>query len=365
MSLKMNLSRRYLYLFLYLCIQLTPLCVYADIEFQSVFIRDSKIADLQQKIEDKIEPTYSAYLEVKQIADKNLNRKASVPEHWHIPGYYRDAKGHTQSKAVLQNDANISYQLALVYRITGDEKYAETAARLAYSWATGIESMSQKDDSTLSFSYHFPAMIFAADLIRESQHWPRDTEQAFHTFLRNRALPMNTMNRNNNWGNWGLVLVMSIAAYLEDDALFERGVERWKHFIESQIADDGHMPHEVRRSGGQRGIWYTHFALFPQTIAAEIARVNGVNLCPYESPNGRNLKMAYELVAKWADKTETFPYLKDPSKELLGTEYVSYFEILYPRWPNPHAKNLLQRLRPLSARHSAPALTLTHGAKLD
>jgi len=337
----------------------------AGIQFNAVFISDAKIEELREKIENQTEPTYSAYQEVKLVADRNLNRQASVPNHWYIPGYYHDAKGHTESKAVLQNDANIAYQLALVYRITGDETYAMTVARLAHSWATEIESMSQEDDSTLSFSYHFPAMIFAADLIRESQHWTDKHEQAFRTFLRNKALPMNTMNRDNNWGNWGLVLVMATASYLEDETLFKQGIERWKYFIETQIAEDGHMPHEVHRSGGQRGIWYTHFALFPQTIAAEIARVNGVDVFAYESPDGRTLKMAYQLVAQGADEPETFPYLEDPSKELRGTEYVSYFEILYPRWPNPHAKNLLQRLRPMSARHSAPALTFTHGVSFN
>ncbi len=337
----------------------------AEIEFKAVLIPDTKIKELKQKIEAKQQPTYSAYIEMKKIADQEIDRTASVPEHWYIPGYYRDAEGHTQSKAVLQNDANIAYQLALAYCITENEVYSQTAARLAYDWATGIKSMSKKDDSTLSFSYHFPAMIFAADLIRGSEHWTKNHEQAFNTFLREKALPMNTMNRDNNWGNWGLVLVMSCAAYLEDQDLMEKGIDRWKTFIETQIAEDGHMPHEVHRSEGMRGIWYTHFALFPQTIAAEIARVNGVDLFNYQSPNDCTLKMAYELASEWANKPDTFPYLEDPNKELRGTDYVSYFEILYPRWPNSDAREILERLRPMSARHSAPVLTLTHGVKFN
>lgn len=337
----------------------------APVDFKAVFITSSRIADLQQKIQDQTEPAYEAYRQVKAIADQHLDRQASVPEHWYVPGFYRDAQGHRESKGVLQEDANIAYQLALVHRITEDERYAKAAARLAHQWATGIETMSQEDDSTLSFSYHFPAMICAADLIRESPHWTDQHEDGFKTFLREQALPMNTMDRANNWGNWGLVLVMGIAAYLEDEALFNQGVERWKYLIEHQIAEDGHMPHEVHRSEGQRGIWYTHFSLFPQTIAAEVARVNGVNLFSYQSPSQRTLKMAYEKVAQWADQPETFPYLKDSSKPLRGVEYVSYFEVLYPRWPNAHARNLLERLRPLSANHSAPALTLTHGVPLS
>ena len=47
-----------------------------------------------------------------------------------------------------------------------------------------------------------------------------------------------------------------------------------------------------------------------------------------------------------------------------GTDYVSYYEILNPRWPNADAAAMLAALRPLSATHSAPALTFTHGEAL-
>ena len=75
--------------------------------------------------------------------------------------------------------------------------------------------------------------------------------------------------------------------------------------------------------------------------------------------------MAYERAAPWAHNPRSFPYFKgrDPG-ELRGTDYVSYYEILHPRWPNADAAAMLAALRPLSATHSAPALTFTHGEPL-
>lgn len=51
---------------------------------------------------------------------------------------------------------------------------------------------------------------------------------------------------------------------------------------------------------------------------------------------------------------------RDPAL-LVGRTYISYFGVLNARWPHPDATALLAELRPLSADHSAPALTFTHG----
>lgn len=332
----------------------------------AVFVSRARLDTLRQRIARKAEPTYGAWQKVKTEADAQLDRAPRVPPVWYVPGFYTDAEGHRAAKGSLQDDANAAYTLALAYRVTGEEKYARSAARLIDAWA-GLRELKRENDSTLSFSYHFPALIFAADLIEDWSGWPAERQQAFRRFVREKALPMNTMDRANNWGNWGLVLVLAAAAYLDDQAIFQRGVARWKEFIAEQIAPDGHLTHEVGRNNGKGdyGIWYSHFSLLPQTIAAEIARVNGVDLYDYAAPNGRTLRQAFERLSPWALHPAAFPYFKgnDPSK-LHSTDYVGYFEILNARWPNAAAMEMLRKHRPLSPSHSAPHLTFTHGEPL-
>jgi len=333
--------------------------------FSSVFILDKKIKYLKEAVIEKKEPTFSAFEAMCKIADQNLNRTPTAEKEWYVPGYYDDAEGHRRAKNGLRDDANTAYAQALCYRITGQQKYARSAIRLINAWATTIEVMSRKDDSTLSFSYHFPALIFAADLLRKEDVWPEDQEQKFSEFLQNKALPMSCMDRENNWGNWGLVLSAAGAVYLKNEELFDACVERWKYFVEHQIAADGHMPHEVNRSGGMRGIWYTHFSLMPQTVAAEILKINGQDLYDYISPSGYTLKMAYETIAGWTRRPEVFPYWDGDPNKLTGRQYVSYFEILNSHWPNEDAISLLIKSRPTTAGHSAPFMTFTHGIPLD
>lgn len=335
---------------------------------QGVFISEQRFNVLREPIANKTEPQYSAFLALERQVKQAITEPAQPLANWYVPPFYKDSKGHGEAKAGMARDANNAYSMAVYYRLTDDEKWAQAAAKNIDAWVAGVETLSREADSALSFSYHFPAFIFAADLLKNSQSWPAANQNNFRNFVREKALPMNTMERHNNWGNWGLVLVMASAAYLQDEALFEKGVGRWKEFIESQIADDGHFPEEVTRNGGvgERGIWYSHFTLMPQTIAAEIALINGVVLYDYSSPSGHTLRKAFERLAPWAHDPSTFPYFKVPPDKQgevtqLSSNYISYFEILNVRWPQSDAKIMLSQNRPLTALHSTPHLTLTHG----
>ncbi len=130
---------------------------------REVFLSETRLDTLKQRIEQRTEPIYSAWLDLKSRAETLLDRQPHAPEHWYGPGFYRDAAGHSRAKQGLQDDANAVYELALCWRMTGDDRYARTAVRLIDGWVNTVKSTSQKDDSALSFSYHFPAMIFGAD----------------------------------------------------------------------------------------------------------------------------------------------------------------------------------------------------------
>jgi hypothetical protein len=331
---------------------------------REVFLSETRLETLKRRIEQRTEPTYTAWLDLKSRAEELVDHQPHAPEHWYVPGYYRDAAGHSRAKQGLQDDANAVYELALCWRMTDDDRYARSAVRLIDGWVNTVKTTSREDDSTLSFSYHFPAMIFGADLLALWSGFSDDQQDAFRRFCRETALPLNTMDRSNNWGNWGLVLVLACARYLDDDTLLDRGEQRWREFVDRQIDNQGHLHHEVRRSGGMRGIWYSHFSLFPQTIAAEILRLAGRDLYDWRSPEGHTLCQAFEPLGGWTRDPSSFPYWDGDPDQLRGVTYFSYFEILNARWPNADATALLCDARPMTARHSAPVLTFTHGGLL-
>jgi hypothetical protein len=210
--------------------------------------------------------------------------------------------------------------------------------------------------SGLMWSNRFPNMIVAADLIKRSPRFSAADQATFRGLVK-RSLPINTMSGTNNKGNWGMLFVVTAAAYLQDQTLFNQAVARWKFFIESQITNAGVMPYEVSR--GNFGIWYTDFALQAQTVAGEVMKVNGVDLFNYVSPSGRTLRSAYVKAAYWTKNPCAFPYYHCPNPP--WPYVIGYMEILNLKWPNANAAALLARYRPLDAQFSFPVMTLTHG----
>jgi hypothetical protein len=329
-----------------------------------VMLTDTHLDALRERLQQQQEPTWTAWLGVKKEADAALDFTPTVPEVWFVPGYYGKQEQHRKAKGTLQDSANHAYTLALAFHMTREPRYAEKSADILRAWMR-LEQLKTGADSSLSFSYHFPAMIFAADLLRRSDVWTETDERNFTTFLREKALPMNTMNRKNNWGNWGLVLYAAIGAYLEDGEMINTAEKRWREFIDRQIAADGHMHDEVKRNGGRSGLWYSHFSLFPQTLAAEILRLQGRDVYGTVGKDGRSLELAYRRIAPWVNDPASFPYYSGDTAKMHGVERISYFEILYPRWPDPAAAEALKRNRPLTQNHSLPHCTFTHGQPLE
>jgi hypothetical protein len=99
---------------------------------REIFLSETRLDTLKRRIEDRTEPTYSAWLDLKSRADGQLDRQPHAPKHRHVPGSYRDAAGHSQAELGLQDDANAVYELALCWRMTGDERSPEPPS----TWST-------------------------------------------------------------------------------------------------------------------------------------------------------------------------------------------------------------------------------------
>lgn len=340
----------------------------------AVFIGDARIDILRSRIEQKMEPTYTAWISMKHRCDRDRDRAPTPVEKWSVPGFYDGHEAQQIAKRPLENDATLAYEEALCFRLTSDATYARSVVRILSAW---METLTASDpvqvDSKLTMSYHFPSMIAAADLIRSYPDWSENHRIQFQKFIRTMILPLNTMRpKVNNHANWGMVLVLSAAAYLDDEALFNDAENRFKELIDIQIDSDGTLPNEIERSDsknlrggptkGKNGLWYTKFALMPTTLSAEILRVNRRDVYDYRSAKGGNLKIGYEKSAHWSRYPEKFPFYESNHGQIKGVKYIDYFEILNVLWPNPSATELLEKLRPLTTETAFPDLTLTHGA---
>ncbi|WP_407320254.1 alginate lyase family protein [Isoptericola halotolerans] len=342
-----------------------------------VLVDDDRVDVVSARIAAGTEPQVSAWDQLQEALAADLAREPDAPEVFFVPWFYNDPDVHRAARDGLQHDANAAYRLALAYRITGDVTYGEHAVEFLDAW-TDVPCFRTSEDSALAFSYHFPAMIYAASLLRDQPVWPAADEAEFAAMIGTEALRVGKSidGGMNNWGSWALALESAIGGYLDDDALLAEVAASARAKLDHQIAADGHLVEEVGRNGGvgDYGIWYSHFSLAPTVLTAEVLDAHGLDLYGYENSQGATIEDATALLADWVDDPATFSHYDGDLDGLHNVRTIDYladqgvtahsmawFEIAATRFDLPVVDGLLAEERPMTAIHSAPVLTLTHG----
>ena len=341
-----------------------------------------RITEVARRIDRGVEPQTSGFDRLMDDVAAGMERTPAPPEVFFVPFFYNNPTAHRAARDGLQNDANTAYQLALAYRLTGDESYGSHAAEFIDAWMGTVDCVRTSEDSALAFSYHFPAFVFAAELLRGTPVWSEPGERAFAGFLAETATPVagSILHRSNNWGSWALELTAASAAYLGDTAAIEAAHTRATELLEHQIDANGHLPEEVTRNNGvgDYGIWYTHFSLLPLLLTAETLAAHGFDLHSYVNANGTGLADAVEAASSWVAAPESFPYYTGDVAKLANVRTIdylravgvtahsmSYFELAANNYPSATLDALLLEEGAMTTIHSAPHLSLTHGGLAD
>ncbi|MFK4834760.1 alginate lyase family protein [Microbacterium sp. ZW T2_14] len=341
-----------------------------------------RIAEVARRVGRGVEPQASGFARLMADVSAGMARTPAPPEVFFVPFFYNNPTAHRAARDGLQNDANTAYELALAYRLTGEESYGSHAAEFIDAWMGTVDCVRTSEDSALAFSYHFPAFVFAAELLRGTPAWSEEGERAFAGFLAETATPVagSILHRMNNWGSWALELTAASAAYLDDAAAIEAAYTRSTELIEHQIDANGHMPEEVTRNNGvgDYGIWYTHFSLLPLLLTAETLEGHGFDVHSYVNANGTGLADAVDAASSWVAAPESFPYYTGDVAKLANVRTIdylravgvtahsmSYFELAANHYPSTTLDALLAEEGAMTTIHSAPHLSLTHGGLSD
>lgn len=348
----------------------------------AVLNSDDRIADVSARVDDGVEPQAAGYERLMDDVSAGMLRDPAPPKHYFVPFFYNDPDAHRAARDGLQNDANTAYQLALAYRLTGETSYGEHAAEFLDAWTDNVECVRTSEDSALAFSYHFPAFVYAAELLNGSPVWSDEGERAFAGFLEETAIPVagSILHRTNNWGSWALELTTAGASYLDDEADISAAAERAIELLEHQIDSNGHLPEEVTRNNGvgDYGIWYTHFSLQPLFLVAETLSLQGIDLFSYENAAGVGLADAVDAAAGWVADPGSFEYFTGGVDDLANVRTVdylreagviahsmSYFELAQNHYPSDVLAGVITEEGAMTSIHSIPHLSLTHGSLAD
>lgn len=216
--------------------------------------------------------------------------------------------------------------LALAYWFTGDQRYADGAAKHLRAWfldpstrmnpnlrfGQAIPGVTEGRGIGIIDTRHLPHLLDAIRLLDGAsaltaadraglERWCRDY---LHWLLES---PQGREERaaENNHGVFYDEQVAALALFVGDSAIARRTLrESAPSRIASQVARDGRQPLELERT---RPLHYSLFNLDAFTMLAEMGRHAGIDLWRYSGPHGGTLLDALRFVAPYADSAVHWP----------------------------------------------------------
>jgi len=217
--------------------------------------------------------------------------------------------------------------LAAACYFTGDNRYAEHAARLLRVWflepatrmnphlqfGQAIPGRTKGRDIGIIDTARLTRLLDAIGLLESSQAWTagdkrrmREWCAAYLKWLRTSPHGLGEEKKHNNHGTWYDAQVVSLALYVGEEETARRMLEKVKaRRIDKHIEPDGRQPHELART---KSLGYSRMNLDGFFCLAAMGRKLGIDLWDYESPDGRGLRKALDFLAPYADPDKKWPH---------------------------------------------------------
>ncbi len=252
---------------------------------------------------------------------------------FNIPPYYDDPVANNALTVIIRDDGITAVDLGIRYRMLGNEDDAAAVARIIEPWTT-IQTFVNLSESRLTWSYKWTLFMQAAQLIEGSAAYTPTLKTTMETFTLAHMDMSTAYVQTENRAMWGCVLEVSAGAFLNDRAMFDKGIARWRELFESDV--QGNIPvREILR--GEQGLHYCNFMLNALAQTAEIARFNGEWLYDYVTADGSTFKGVWENVARWTATPSLYPYWAGSSTIRIQ----AHVDILHALWPTVDSQYLI------------------------
>ncbi len=269
-----------------------------------------------------------------------------------LPYVRHDGKVNPESRDPKANDSpaikimgdNVE-TLALAYYFTGNETYAQGAAKVARVWfldpatrmnphlkcAQAIMGVNDGRGTGILEALHISVAADALGLLAESKAWPPDDQKAliewlrtYHDWLLKSDPGKDEHNAKNNHGTFFDVQAVRIALVLGRNDSAKRMLEEAKQRrIAVQIEPDGKQPLELGRT---TSFSYSRFNLFALTELATLGEHAGVDLWHFTAEDGRSIRKAIDFMLPYADVPPK-PWPLQQIKDKHESEFMPIFRL--------------------------------------
>lgn len=201
---------------------------------------NSDLSRAQSKIAAGLDPWLASWYEL----GNSSFAQASYSLDNAVPTVYRGSDGvNSDNSAVLYHDAAAAFALALRWKLTGNDSYAETATALLTAWGGNLTAIGGDMDAYLAAGLQGHELANAAELLRDYTPWVDGGGwDVFTGMLNNVFLPMNLAFLNHelpaehvithyfaNWELSNMASAMAIAVLTENVTTWDFVVQYFKN----------------------------------------------------------------------------------------------------------------------------------------
>lgn len=261
--------------------------------------------------------------------------------------------------------------LGLAYFYTGQEKYAQHAAKLLKTWFLDEKT---KMNPHLNFGQGIPGIntgrgigiietrdlgkvCDAATLISSSKHWGKDAQKqfkmwcsAYANWLTTSPLGKDEADEHNNHGTYYSVQLVALALFTGNTSLAQSQLDTAKVRLQKQLKPDGSQPHELARTLPYN---YATMNLRGFFELATLAKKLNIDLWNYETADGKSMKKAFDWFLPYLTGQKEWDYkqLKSPTQDQMmillkmaskAYQRPDYEKFGYKIMPKEYAEGLVQ-----------------------
>lgn len=206
------------------------------------------------------------------------------------------------------------HTLALAYFFSGENVYAQHAAKLLRVWfldtatrmnpnlnfGQAIKGINTGRGAGIIDTRHYIKVIDAIGLLQDSKYWTAEDQKGMQKWfteylewMQTSANGKHEMGTENNHAVWYDAQRLSLALFIDNKDLAKQIVVKAADRLDKQMDSDGKFPKEMERT---ISLHYTTFVMNAFFTIAQMADKIGIDFWKMTTPSGKSLKKAFEAL---------------------------------------------------------------------
>jgi hypothetical protein len=197
---------------------------------------DADFSRIQSKVEAYAEPWITGWYKLTNNSHSFLQYSPS-PQAIVYRGY--DGT-HTENYGSLYNDIAAGYAMALRWKVSGDNAYADKVVLILNGWSSTLTSLQGTGDRFLAAGLYGYQFANVAEIMRTYSGWSSTDFDRFKNMLQDVFYPLNNdflINHNGAkpfayWANWDLcnmASALAIGVLTDNETMYDQAITYFKH----------------------------------------------------------------------------------------------------------------------------------------